>query len=121
MNKSLHVCLEKDLIEMIDRMCGQKLLKRSTVAKLYLSQALSKLKEKNKIDLQNYLVFDKKLSNLVISISLQISEEDNKELNRLCDYIPISKKKLAEMLITQELREFRENQKKPDKGLKAAT
>jgi len=105
MNKSLHVGLEHELLKKIDCICENNDLKRSTVVRMYLIRSLSRIVRFDTIDLQDFrMVFDKKLSNVVVSVSLQIPEEVDQKLDKLCDYIPISKKKLAEMLVMQEIR-----------------
>lgn len=104
--KNLQVRLPRDVVTWIDLDAEKKGLKRGPTCRMVLIDALNSVHESELKQLQ--FVFNHKFNMDTDLIAFEITDQMNKKLLDLCKYIPVSKKKLAEILICQRVELVRE-------------
>lgn len=102
----LQVCLPDHVVEWIDLSAEKKVLKRGPTCRLVLIEALSSIHETELPKLQ--FIFSHKVNVETTVVAFEITNQMNDKLLNLCKYIPVSKKKLAEILICQKFENSRE-------------
>lgn len=104
--KSIQVRLPKDVVNWIDSSAEKKSLKRGPTSRMYLVEALSSV---HKTELKQLVFsFKHRVTIDTILVAFEVPEEINNTLLDLCKYVPVSKKKLAELLICQIVDKMRE-------------
>lgn len=102
----IQVKLPEDVVIWIDSSAEKKSLKRGPTTRMYLIEALSSI---HKADLKQLeFSFNHKIMLGTTLIAFEVPEDINNKLLDLCKYIPVSKKKLAEILICQIVDKMRE-------------
>lgn len=96
----LQVRLPEEVVKWIDLSAEKKVLKRGPTCRMVLNDALASVQETELKQLQ--FIFCHKVDAGTILVAFEITEQMNKMLLNLCRYIPVSKKKLAEILICQK-------------------
>lgn len=104
--KFIQVKLPEDVVIWIDSSAEKKSLKRGPTARMYLMEALSSVHKKELKQLE--FCFNHKIMLGTILVAFEVPEEINDKLLDLCKYFPVSKKKLAEILICQIVDKMRE-------------
>jgi len=102
----LQVSLPDYVVDWIDLNAEKKVLKRGPTCRLVLIEALSNIDENELPKFQ--FVFSHKVNLPTTIVAFEITKQMNEKLLNLCKYIPVSKKKLAEILICQKYESSRE-------------
>lgn len=102
----LQVSLPNYVVDWIDLSAEKKVLKRGPTCRLVLIEVLSTINETELPKLQ--FVFCHKMNFPTMIVAFEITKQMNEKLLNLCKYIPVSKKKLAEILICQKFESSRE-------------
>jgi hypothetical protein len=104
--KSIQVRLPEDVVAWIDSSADKKSLKRGPTTRMYFIEALSSV---HKAELKQIeFSFNHKVTIGTILVGFEVPEEINNKLLDLRKYVPVSKKKLAEILICQIVDKMRE-------------
>lgn len=104
----LQVKLPEEIVSWIDFSAAEKVLKRGPTCRMILLEALASVHETELKQLQ--FVFSHKLNAGSIVVAFEIPEQINRKLLELCNYFPVSKKKLAEILICQRVEKERKRE-----------
>lgn len=104
--KFIQVRLPEDVVAWLDSSAEMKSLKRGPTSRMYLMEALSSVHKAELKQLE--FSFNHKVTIDTILVAFEVPEEINNKLLDLCKYIPVSKKKLTEILICQIVDKMRE-------------
>lgn len=99
--KFLQLRLPADTAECIVLCAEQKALTRGTMSRLFLVDALEILSKDGLNEMS--FSFNNKPQTETTMIAFEITEQINEKLIELCRYFPVSKKKMAEILICQQV------------------
>lgn len=101
--KFLQLRLPADTVEAIVFNAEQKALTRGSMSRLYLVEALEIFSKNALEELSFTFNRPEKQQAETTMIAFEITEQINEKLIELCRYFPVSKKKLAEILICQQV------------------
>ena len=92
----IYLTLPENVVEKVDKKGSQCQLKRGPMVRLYLSQGLEDLEKNNNI---HELLNSWKCEQELITVSLQITQDMNNQLMDIVKKLPISKKRLSELIV----------------------
>lgn len=103
---NIQVNLPPHIVDKIDQKRVAAILKRGPMTRMILANALCKLQTGENLEFNNLqIAFSQKYDDKNINVPFEIPYSLNQQLVNLVNHCPLSKKKLAELLICHEVNE----------------